>query len=73
MTPERWRGVLPTPVSGGMQSNFWLQRLKEPTGTEIFMILRSRLSNVIDDETVPPVHKSDAEGPREIVAHALKQ
>jgi hypothetical protein len=43
------------------------------TGTEIFMILRSRLSNVIDDETVPPVHKSDAEGLREIVAHALKQ
>jgi hypothetical protein len=42
------------------------------TGTEIFMILRSRLSSVIDDGSVPSHYKNDAEGLREIVAHALK-
>jgi len=42
------------------------------TGTEIFMILRSRFSDVIDDGTVPPKYKDEAEGLRDIVVHALK-
>jgi hypothetical protein len=42
------------------------------TGTEIFMILRSRLSDVIDDGAVPPQHKVEAAGLRDIVVHALK-
>jgi hypothetical protein len=42
------------------------------TGTEIFMILRSLLSDVIDDEAVPPKSKIEAEGLSDIVVHALK-
>jgi hypothetical protein len=42
------------------------------TGTEIFMILRSRLSGVIDDEVVPRRQKDEAERLRDIVIHALK-
>lgn len=42
------------------------------TGTEIFMILRSRLFDVIGDGTVPPKYKDEAERLRDIVVHALK-
>lgn len=42
------------------------------TGTEIFMILRSRLSGIIDDEGVPHGQKDEAERLRDIVIHSLK-
>ncbi|MDR7009327.1 hypothetical protein [Paraburkholderia strydomiana] len=42
------------------------------TGTEIFMILQSRLSGVVDDEVVPRRQKDEAERLRDIVIHALK-
>lgn len=42
------------------------------TGTEIFMILRSRLSGIIDDEVVPHRQKDEAERLCDIVVHALK-
>lgn len=43
------------------------------TGTEIFMILRSRLSDVIDDEALPTDDTNDAERLREIITRALKE
>ncbi|MFK4448525.1 hypothetical protein ABH944_008599 [Caballeronia udeis] len=42
------------------------------TGTEIFMILRLRLCDVIDDGAVPPEYKGEAAGLRDIVVDALK-
>lgn len=41
------------------------------TGTEIFMILRSRPSDLIDDEAVPSSYKDEAEILRDVVVHAL--
>ncbi|BFG80918.1 hypothetical protein PTKU46_89520 [Paraburkholderia terrae] len=42
------------------------------TGTEIFMILRSRLSDVVNDGVVPRQYKDVARELRDIVASELK-
>lgn len=42
------------------------------TGTEIFMILRSRLSEVVDDRVVPRQYRDKAKGLRDTLSNALK-